>query len=60
MLVLTRKIGEALTIGQGIQVTVLKQAGRHVSLGIEAPKDVPIQRNEIIGKPRRDQPPRAA
>jgi carbon storage regulator len=47
MLVLSRKIGERVTIGDGIVVTVLEVKGRQVRLGFEAPSDVPIWRGEL-------------
>lgn len=47
MLVLSRKIGERIVIGNGIVVTVLEVKGRQVRLGIEAPLAVPIWRGEL-------------
>ena len=47
MLVLTRKRGEAVVIGDGITVTVLEVQGDRVRLGFNAPVDVPIHRQEI-------------
>lgn len=47
MLILTRKIGETLNIGDDIQVTVLGIKGNQIRLGIKAPKDVAIHREEI-------------
>jgi carbon storage regulator CsrA len=47
MLVLTRKIGQRITIGENITVVVTKTAGNRVTLGIEAPKDVRIVRGEL-------------
>lgn len=47
MLVLTRKVGERIVIGDGIIVTVNRVAGNRVTLGIEAPDDVRIMRSEI-------------
>jgi carbon storage regulator len=47
MLVLTRKRGEKLVLGNGVTVTVLEVIGRRVRIGIEAPKDVPILRGEL-------------
>ncbi len=47
MLILTRRIGETLNIGDEIQITVLGVKGNQVRLGINAPKDVPVHREEI-------------
>ena len=48
MLVLTRKIGESLAINDNIRVTVLEVKGKTVRLGIEAPNDVKVYRQEIL------------
>lgn len=48
MLVLTRKIGEKLLIGEDIVVTVLDVRGDNIRLGIDAPRGVTIQRSEVI------------
>lgn len=48
MLVLTRKPGEQIMIGDGIVITVLDGKGDGVRLGIEAPRGVSIQRKEVI------------
>jgi carbon storage regulator len=47
MLVLSRKTGEKIIIAGGITVTVLETSGSRVRLGIEAPPEVSIRRNEI-------------
>jgi carbon storage regulator len=47
MLILSRKPGESIVIGQAITVTVKKMKGNVVQLGIEAPKEVPIVRSEL-------------
>jgi carbon storage regulator len=47
MLILTRQVGEELVIGGEITVTVLGTNGPHVRLGIQAPKDVIVDRKEI-------------
>lgn len=50
MLVLSRKIGETITIGNSITITVLGFDRGFVKLGIEAPKSVPVHRKEIYDK----------
>lgn len=47
MLILSRRIGETLIIGDDIKVTVLGVKGNQVRLGVTAPKDVPVHREEI-------------
>jgi len=47
MLVLTRKAGESIEIGNGIRVTVLSANGNRIRLGIEAPGDTVIRRSEL-------------
>jgi carbon storage regulator len=47
MLILTRRVGEVLTIGDDVTVTVLGVKGNQVRLGVNAPKDVPVHREEI-------------
>lgn len=50
MLILTRKLGECITIGDEIRVSVLGIRGRQVRLGIEAPSNVVVHREEIYVK----------
>ncbi|MDP3182046.1 MAG: carbon storage regulator CsrA [Desulfobaccales bacterium] len=47
MLILTRKIGESLLIGDNIRVAVLEIRGKQVRLGIEAPPDIAVMREEL-------------
>ncbi|NNJ26649.1 carbon storage regulator [Alienimonas chondri] len=58
MLVLTRKVGESIVIGDGITVRVLEVGGR-VRLGIEAPRDVSITRPDAATKPADSAPAEA-
>lgn len=48
MLVLSRKVGERIQIGDDVQLVVLKSAGGRIQLGIDAPRDVAIKRHEIL------------
>ena len=50
MLILTRKLGEIINIGENIQVKVLKVRGSQVQLGISAPTEIQVLRQEIVGK----------
>ena len=47
MLVLTRKLGESITIGNDIRITVMAVKGNQVKIGIEAPTETKIYREEI-------------
>ncbi len=47
MLILTRRVGESLVIGDDINVTVLGIRGNQVRIGVNAPKDVSVHREEI-------------
>jgi carbon storage regulator len=47
MLVLSRKAGESIVIDGGITITVLEIRGRHVRLGIRAPEDMSVLREEL-------------
>ncbi|MDQ1266611.1 MAG: carbon storage regulator [Bacteroidota bacterium] len=50
MLVLSRKIGEVITVGTSVKITVLSFDRGIVRLGIEAPKSIPIHRKEVYDK----------
>lgn len=50
MLVLSRKIGEVITVGSSVKVTVLSYDRGVVRLGIEAPKSIPVHRKEVHDK----------
>lgn len=50
MLILTRRVGETLIIGDNIKTTILGVDGSNVRIGIDAPKDVDIYREEIYRK----------
>lgn len=49
MLILTRKIGEEILIGDNIRIKILSSNFYQVHIGIEAPKEVPILRSELKG-----------
>lgn len=50
MLVLSRKVGEVVTIGSSVKVTILSFDRGIVRLGIEAPKSIPVHRKEVYDK----------
>lgn len=54
MLVLTRKANQSIMIGDGIQVSVLAVMGEKVRIGIEAPRSVPVFRQEVWLEIQRD------
>jgi carbon storage regulator len=50
MLMLTRKAGESIVIGNNIVINIVSIQGKNVRIGVEAPKDVSIYRGEIYNK----------
>jgi len=54
MLILTRRVGETLMIGEDISVTVLGVKGNQVRIGINAPQDVAVHREEIFQRIQRE------
>ena len=50
MLILTRRINEAIMVGDEVTVTVLEVKGNQIRFGIDAPKDVAVHREEIYQK----------
>ncbi len=47
MLVLTRKLGESIQIGENIRCTILSVQGRSIKVGISAPKEISVYRSEV-------------
>lgn len=54
MLILTRRVGETLMIGEDISVTVLGVKGNQIRIGINAPQDVAVHREEIYERIQRE------
>ncbi|MEH6457257.1 MAG: carbon storage regulator CsrA [Cocleimonas sp.] len=55
MLILTRRIGETLMIGDDVSITVIGVKGNQVRIGIDAPKEVAVHREEIFNRIKSDQ-----
>ncbi len=55
MLILTRRVGETVMIGNEVTVTVLGVKGNQVRIGVNAPKDVAVHREEIYERIRREE-----
>ena len=54
MLILTRRIGESVRIGDDVEVTVMAINGSQVRIGVKAPRHVVVDREEIAERKRRD------
>jgi len=50
MLILTRRIGENLIIGDDVKILILSQKGNQIRIGIEAPKEVAVMREELYNR----------
>jgi carbon storage regulator len=55
MLILTRRVGESLMVGDDITVTVLGVKGNQVRIGVKAPRDVAVHREEIYQRIKQEQ-----
>jgi carbon storage regulator len=60
MLILTRRVGETVVIGEDITVTVLGVKGNQVRLGVNAPREVTVHREEIFERIKREESGEAA
>jgi carbon storage regulator len=54
MLVLSRRLGETIVIGDSIKITVLGVSGNQVRLGVSAPEHIPVHREEVALRIRRE------
>jgi carbon storage regulator len=59
MLILTRKIGETLMVGEEVTVTVMGVKGNQVRIGINAPKNVAVHREEIFDRIKQEKAQRS-
>ena len=55
MLILTRRVGETLMIGEDVTVTVLGVKGNQVRIGVNAPREVAVHREEIFDRIKREE-----
>lgn len=54
MLILTRKVGESLVIGDDVSVTVLGIKGNQVRIGVNAPREIAVHREEVLERNRKE------
>lgn len=54
MLILTRRIGESLLIGDDISITILNVRGNQIKIGVNAPKNVAVHREEVYQRIKRN------
>ncbi len=47
MLMLARKVGEAIMIGDDVRVVIVSIEGSHIKVGVDAPRDIPVHREEV-------------
>lgn len=57
MLILTRRVGETIMVGDNVTVTIMGVKGNQIRIGINAPKDITVHREEIYERIRREQGP---
>ena len=50
MLILTRKSGESIRIGNDVVVHILESSSKHMKIGISAPRDIPVYRDEVYAR----------
>ncbi|MBI3896760.1 MAG: carbon storage regulator CsrA [Gammaproteobacteria bacterium] len=47
MLTITRRIGQSICVGNNVRITVLRTNGNQIRIGVDAPKEVPVHREEV-------------
>jgi carbon storage regulator len=57
MLILTRRVGEAVMIGNDVVVAIVGVKGKEVRIGVQAPKSVPVHREEVLERIQQEQRP---
>ena len=55
MLILTRRTGETIRIGDDIEITIIAQDGNRAKVGVTAPKELPVHRKEVYERIREEQ-----